>query len=359
MIACVDVFCGAGGLTHGLAKGGIRVVAGIDVDPECRFPYLANNESKFLELDVCKLSGDQLRTFWAGAPYSLLAGCAPCQPFSTYGRRKDRQAASKRRWGLVAEFGRLVKESRPDFVTMENVPQLAGHEVFADFVSSLSGYNVWWDVIDCVRYGVPQTGKRIVLLASRFDPIRLIPPDDAHTRARTDEKPGRPTVRKAISRLKPLRAGESDPADPLHSACRLSKLNLRRIRASRPGGTWRDWNSVLVAKCHSRNSGETYPGVYGRMEWDAPAPTITTQSFGYGNGRFGHPEQDRAITLREAAILQTFPGSYRFLPDGENARYSVLGRLIGNAVPVRIGQIVARSLFDHLSNLRGQEEILQ
>ena len=353
MIGCVDIFCGAGGLTHGLARGGVRVVAGIDVDPECRFPYEANNESHFLELDVRKVSGDQLRSLWASEPHSLLAGCATCQPFSTYGRRKGRQPNSKKKWGLVADFGRLVKESRPDFVTMENVPQLVDHEVFADFISSLSEYEVWWDVIDCIRYNVPQTRKRLVLLASRLGPIQLTPPI-----APIDEQAHELTVRKAISRLKPLQAGESDPTDSLHSACRLSTLNLKRIRASRPGGTWRDWHLALVAKCHRKNSGETYPGVYGRMEWDAPAPTITTQCFGYGNGRFGHPEQDRAITLREAAILQTFPGSYRFLRDGEKVRFSVLGRLIGNAVPVQIGETVANSLCEHLSNRRDRNKIV-
>jgi DNA (cytosine-5)-methyltransferase 1 len=354
MIACVDVFCGVGGLTHGLEKGGIRVVAGIDVDPECRFPYGANNNSDFIELDVCMVSGNQLRELWANAPYRLLAGCAPCSPFSTYGRRKDKQATSKGKWGLVAEFGRLVKESQPDFVTMENVPQLVGHEVFARFISSLSGYEIWWDVIDCVRYSVPQTRKRLVLVASRLGPIQLIPPG-----LLIDEHIGQPTVRKAISRLKPLRAGESDPRDSLHTACRLSQLNLRRIRASSPGGTWRDWNAALVATCHRRNSGETYPGVYGRMEWDAPAPTITTQSFGYGNGRFGHPEQDRAITLREAAILQTFPDTYRFLPQGDRVRFSTLGRLIGNAVPVRIGEAVGRTFLDHLSKQNKRKEAVQ
>lgn len=362
MISCVDVFCGAGGLTHGLAKGGIRVVAGIDLDPECRFPYEANNKASFLELDVSQVSGDRLRKLWRKAQYSLLAGCAPCQPFSTYGRRKGSHPVSKTKWGLVSEFGRLVKESRPDFVTMENVPQLAGHEVFAEFVSSLGGYEICWDVIDCVRYGVPQTRKRLVLLASRHAPIQLAIPTrlmNENGAALINENIVDPTVRKAISGLRILRAGQSDPEDPLHSACRLSKLNLKRIKASSPGGTWREWSSGLVAKCHNKVSGETYPGVYGRMEWDAPAPTITTQSFGYGNGRFGHPEQDRAITLREAAILQTFPASYRFLPEGEKARFSVLGRLIGNAVPVRIGEIVAKSLLDHLSKQQHRREAVQ
>jgi len=338
MIACVDLFCGVGGLTHGLIHGGVKVVAGIDVDQDCSFPYEENNPGAiFLGRDVRSLSGKTLRSLWAATDhrYTLLAGCAPCQPFSTYSR-KGRTSRTDTKWDLVADFGRLVKESRPDFVTMENVPQLLDHPIFEKFLNSLRGYHVWHKAVECSQYGVPQTRKRLVLLASRLGPIALASPSVV--------KENRPsTVRIAISHLNRLEAGTSDPVDPLHSACRLSELNLRRIRASRPGGTWRDWNKSLIAKCHRKDSGDTYPSVYGRMEWDALAPTITTQSFGYGNGRFGHPEQDRAITLREAAILQTFPAEYRFLRPGEHLRFSVLGRLIGNAVPVRIGEIVAEA----------------
>lgn len=139
----MDLFCGLGGLTHGLSKGGVRVIAGIDVDPECRFPYEANNRARFLELDVQKVTGDYLRTLWKEVKdynYTLLAGCAPCQPFSTYGRHKDRQPSSKAKWNLVTDFGRLVGEARPDFVTMENVPQLVNHEVFQEFILALREY---------------------------------------------------------------------------------------------------------------------------------------------------------------------------------------------------------------------------
>lgn len=338
MISGVDLFCGLGGLTYGLTNGGIRVVAGIDVDPECRFPYQENNNATFIEGDVRTFSGSKLRSLWGTGSYSLLAGCAPCQPFSTYSRR-GRHSRADSKWELVSDFGRLVLESGPDFVTMENVPQLLDHRIFSDFIESLKGYHVWHKVIQCAQYGVPQTRKRLVLLASRLGPIALTPP--AHIN-------GRATVRAAISGLKPLSAGDADPNDALHSACSLSELNLQRIRASKPGGTWRDWKHTLVAECHKEKSGETYPSVYGRMEWDAPAPTITTQSFGYGNGRFGHPDQDRAISLREAAILQTFPASYRLLRPGEKVRFSVLGRLIGNAVPVRIGEVVAESFLYHV-----------
>jgi DNA (cytosine-5)-methyltransferase 1 len=150
-----------------------------------------------------------------------------------------------------------------------------------------------------------------------------------------------------------LIAGGSDPNDSLHRASSLSKLNLERIKASKPGGSWRDWDKSLLAECHRKQSGKTYPGVYGRMEWDTPAPTITTQCFGYGNGRFGHPEQDRAISLREAAILQTFPEDYCFLPHTERISFSRIGRMIGNAVPVRLGEVIALSILSHLRNYDG------
>ena len=341
MIACIDLFCGLGGLTHGLSCGGVRVVAGVDMDYQCRFPYEANNPARFIEADVRDLTGKAIRQLWGRSTYTLLAGCAPCQPFSTYGRASRRQRCDNK-WDLVSDFGRLIRESEPDFVTMENVPQLVDHAVFANFLSLLDGYQVWWKVVECAQYGIPQTRRRLVLLASRLGEISLISP------SLIDEQ--RATVRHAISHLPPIPAGGSDPRDALHSAPALSALNMRRIRASKPGGTWRDWDEKLKARCHLKSSGKTYPSVYGRMEWDAPAPTMTTQCFGYGNGRFGHPKQNRAISLREAALIQTFPDSYKFLKDGERVRFNILGRLIGNAVPVRLGEVVAESLVAHLSS---------
>ena len=139
--------------------------------------------------------------------------------------------------------------------------------------------------------------------------------------------------------------------DKLHVASALSEKNLRRIKVSKPGGTWRDWPDDLVADCHRAESGRTYPGVYGRMEWDKPSPTVTTQCYGFGNGRFGHPEQDRAISLREAAILQSFPRDYAFVPDDGEVSFKVLGRLIGNAVPVDLGRAIARSINTHIASV--------
>jgi DNA (cytosine-5)-methyltransferase 1 len=341
-ISCVDLFCGAGGLTHGFVLEGLPVVAGIDLDPACRFPYEANNQAKFVECDISKVTIAELKELFGDARLTILAGCAPCQPFSTYAQRYELDAKDGK-WGLLYQFARLAEGTRPDVITMENVPTVAKHEVFHDFVDTLErlGYNVWFDVVDCSRYGVPQTRRRMVLLASRHGKISMIEP--------THEKPT--TVRQAIGRLRPLSAGEAAPRDKLHVTATLSEKNLKRIKVSKPGGTWRDWPDDLVADCHRAKSGRTYAGVYGRMEWDQPAPTMTTQCYGFGNGRFGHPKQDRAISLREAAILQSFPRDYAFVPKGGDVSFTVLGRLIGNAVPVDLGRAIARSINIHLGSL--------
>lgn len=334
----VDLFCGVGGLTHGLSRGGIRIVAGIDIDASCRYPYEANNSAQFIKHDVARLTPDEITPYYDGADYTLLAGCAPCQPFSTYSRSgRNREYASQ--WPLVSSFGGLVEAIQPDLVTMENVPQLADHPVFGELLASLSGYAAWWKVVECSALGIPQTRKRLVLLASRLgkDSLSLI-------EGSNQEK----TVRQTIGMLPPIAAGEIHPEDALHMASSLSPLNLARIKASRPGGTWRDWPDELQAACHRKFSGATYPSVYGRMEWDRPAPTITTQCFGYGNGRFGHPKQHRALSLREAAMLQTFPANYSFAPAGAKFKFNKMGRLIGNAVPVRLGEVIAQSLIAHV-----------
>jgi DNA (cytosine-5)-methyltransferase 1 len=336
-IKAVDLFCGAGGLTHGLFQGGVQVVAGVDIDGYCRFPYETNNPARFIERDVQRLGARSLKELLKGAELSLLAGCAPCQPFSTYGRTKPVRHG-KSDWGLVADFGKLVRKIRPHLVTMENVPQLERHPVFSEFLDCLQGYNKTWRVVDCTELAIPQTRKRLVLVASRLGSEGL---------SLNFGKSAPVTVRQSIGHLVSLKAGQADLNDPLHVACRLSALNLKRIKASKPGGTWREWHPSLRATCHRRDTGDTYPSVYGRMEWDLPSPTITTQCFGYGNGRFGHPDQHRAITLREAAMLQTFPGNYEFIRPGEAVKFSRLGRLIGNAVPVRLGQVIASMFVAH------------
>jgi DNA (cytosine-5)-methyltransferase 1 len=334
----VDLFCGAGGLTRGLLDAGIRVACGYDIDPVCQFPYESNNGNATFHLkSVAELSGSELSKHYPAGHVKILVGCAPCQPFSKY--TQGQSVSSDGKWSLASEFARLIAEMKPEIVSMENVPEIQRHEVFRSFVYKLKrlGYHVNYTEAYCPDHGVPQQRRRLVLLASLLGEIELVKP------RRTDST----SVRDAIAHLAPLSAGESS-VDPMHRACRLSPLNLRRIKASRPGGCWRDWPDELVADCHRTEMGKNYPSVYGRMQWDVPAPTITTQFFGFGNGRFGHPEQHRAITLREGAILQSFPPDYRFIPPDQDVSFSALGRLIGNAVPVRLGESIGRSIRLHL-----------
>lgn len=340
-VYAVDLFCGAGGLTNGLKKAGIDVRLGVDIDQACEYPYTANNGTKILLKSVADLKPQEISGVLPGKGFFLLAGCAPCQTFSTYNQKAK---PSDKRWWLLKEFKRLILSLMPDIVTMENVPKLQKQEVFKDFVHNLesSGYNVVYHTVECSNYGLAQYRPRLVLLASRLGHIDLIPPTELGWR--------KYTVRDAIAKLPPLGAGEINDHDPLHRASNLSPLNKERIKASIPGGTWRDWEANLVADCHKKVTGKTYPSVYGRMEWDKPAPTITTQFFGFGNGRFGHPEQDRALSLREGAILQGFPNSYKFTAPGDPIFKNSIGRLIGNAVPVKLGKAIGKSILKHIEN---------
>jgi len=337
-IIAVDLFCGVGGLTHGLTKAGVKVRLGVDLDPACRFPMETNNAAKFLEADVGSLLPSDVKQAFGDAQITLLAGCAPCQPFSSYSQSAKRDAPHGD-WELLNSFSKLVLAVRPTLVTMENVPPLLKQQIFKDFVADLheAGYELDFKVVDGRDIGLPQRRLRLVLVASLLGPIMI--PDTQKPRA---------TVRETIAKLPPLSAGSSDPDDPLHAAASLSDLNLTRVRHSKPGGTWRDWPRELVAACHVRKTGTTYPSVYGRMEWDSPAPTMTTQCYGFGNGRFGHPEQDRAISLREAAMIQSFPKDYAFVPDGARINFNTLGRMIGNAVPVLLGEFIGEILVDHV-----------
>jgi DNA (cytosine-5)-methyltransferase 1 len=333
-IVAVDLFCGVGGLTNGLAKAGIDVRLGVDIDPACEYPYTANNDAKFLRKSVVDLAPEELA--FGAKGLKLLAGCAPCQPFSNYHQKAD---SSDGRWNLLNHFARLAEEIEPDLITMENVPNLEKQSVFRKFVKRLKsiGFEVSHEVVDCSDFGVPQSRQRLVLLASKLGPIKL--------EKKKRRKPR--TVHQAIHGLPVLKAGQVNKKDPLHQASELSPLNLKRIKASKPGGSWRDWDGRLVAPCHKKKTGKTYPGVYGRMEWNEPAPTITTQYFGFGNGRFGHPTQSRAISIREGAILQSFSKRYKFVKRGKPIHRKTIGRLVGNAVPVKLAEAIGKTLIAH------------
>ncbi len=327
----VDLFCGVGALSHGLKQAGFDIIAGYDTDRNCKYAYETNNDALFYSRDVSKLTPTEISRHFSRSVPSILAGCAPCQPFSSYKHRYNEDP----QWSLVTKFAELAAEVRPDFVTMENVPALVKYKdgrVFLEFLSCLkdSGYKIQWSIAKCEQFGIPQKRRRLVVVASRY--IEIPPLNPTHDSSIS--------VREAIGWLPSIKAGRADTQDPLHVSSSLTGLNLMRIRASKPGGTWRDWPVRLRAKCHQRPSGSTYPGVYARMSWDKPSPTMTTQCYGYGNGRFGHPEQDRAISLREAAILQSFPLNYKFFPPGQKPAFKELGRWIGNAVPVKLAEAI-------------------
>ncbi len=345
LASVVDVFCGAGGLTHGLFLEGLSIAAGIDLDEACRHPFETNNFAPFVRKDVGDLTAAELlNLFYPDLP-RVLVGCAPCQPFSTY-RQK---ASSDLKWQLVGRFAELIEQTLPDVVSMENVPRLLEFHrggVFRDFRNRLegAGYTVWHGVAFLPGYGLPQRRSRLVVLASRLGPIELEPPflsEDSYA-----------TVDQTIGELPRIAAGESDLSDTMHVASGLSDTNLRRLRASLPGGSWHDWEDDLVADCHRSTTGRGYRSVYGRMRGDAPAPTITTQFYGFGSGRFGHPTQDRALSLREGAMLQSFPRTYEFVRRGHLPAAKIVGRMIGNAVPVLLGRSIGRSIRRHLEEHR-------
>ncbi|MDK4516849.1 DNA cytosine methyltransferase [Fusobacterium necrophorum] len=342
-IAAIDLFCGIGGLTYGLKSSGINVVAGIDFDETCYYSYEKNNKSKFLHRDISTVTGEELLSLFGSVDTKILVGCAPCQPFSSH--QKDKFNRKKHKdWGLLYEFLRLVKETSPDIVSMENVPNLQKEEVFFHFVEGLEkeGYFVTFRVHNASNYGVPQRRNRLLLLASKRGEISFL-----------NLKEEEVTVRDTIANLPVINAGNKiNLADPIHISSSLTEINLKRIRHSKPNGTWKDWSENLLPNCYKKKSGKSYTSVYGRMSWDEVSPTLTTQFTQYGTGRFGHPEQDRAISLREGALLQSFPRDYEFIKPGEKFSSSNVAKHIGNAVPPKLGEYIGKCILFHIKNLK-------
>ena len=351
-IEVVDLFCGVGGLTYGLRKSGIRVVAGVDNDATCKYAYEKNNRSKkkrsqesskFILADLTRYGADKVAKLYRRDSVKVLVGCAPCQPFSLH-TTKNKNKQNDDRWNLLLHFGELVKEIQPEVVSMENVRGIVKTDVFRDFVETLEKhhYKVAFEVVYAPDYGAAQRRYRLILLASRLGDIKLPLP----TRSKENYK----KIKDVIGSLPPLRAGQSYKPDPLHRARKLADINLKRIGQSKPNGTWRDWPEELLPNCYRKKSGQTYSSVYGRMDWNSLAPTITTQFFNYGSGRFGHPKQDRALSLREGALLQTFPKEYDF---GEVRCMTTISRHIGNAVPPVLGEAIGNAIKEHVRDHYG------
>lgn len=337
-----DFFCGAGGLTRGLRDAGIEVVAGIDSDDRCRSAYQHNNPcTLFLHSDIKAVDQNSLGLegpSWISEEI-LFAGCAPCQPFSQHrkGSRKGRDAT------LLREFGRLVEDLLPDYVLIENVPGIArvpGFSTFRRFLHMLDthGYQYSYDVLDAKSYGVPQNRRRLVLLANKDRKPSL--PEPTHGGQFCPVR----TVREAIAHFPAIGPGEHHPEILNHVAASMIELNQERLRATpHDGGDRRSWPVRLRLDCHTGHD-KGHTDVYGRMSWDSPAPALTGRCHSISNGRYGHPEQDRAISLREAASLQSFPDDYRFFGSSK-----AIAMQIGNAVPVRLAEQLGRHIL-RLSN---------
>ncbi len=320
----IDFFCGAGGLTHGLSKAGIDVVKGIDIDSTVKDTYIGNNPwAIFLNKDIRNLSSEEVMGgVDIGQKKLLLAGCAPCQPFSSQNRSNGRNTDQRR--SLMMEFARFVKQLKPEYILVENVPGFSrdrNHESFIRTIKEL-GYKFDENILNAADYGVPQKRRRYVMLASKTIDIKL--PDPEYGFGGKKYR----TVKDAIGKFPKINAGETSMKLKNHTARKLSKINLDRIsKVPRNGGSRNSFPNRLILKCHESHSGHS--DVYGRMSWDKPAPTLTCKCTCLTNGRFGHPEQNRAISLREAAALQTFPERYIFYGNISN-----ITKHIGNSVPV-------------------------
>lgn len=342
-VQVVDLFCGVGGLTRGLINSGLNVKAGFDIDGTCKYAYEHNNHCSFYQENIRNMDGEEIDACYDSGVTKILVGCAPCQPFSQMRFKFGGENRNDEKYNLLSEFGRMINKVKPTIVSMENVPQIKETNVYDKFFNLLKrhGYYVSAEVVFCPDYGISQTRRRFVLLASKLGDITLIPP--THDRNQV-------TIEQVIRNLPELAAGEIDENDELHRSARLSNKNLERIRASRPGGTWLDWPESLRCNCHRKASGKSYSSVYGRLSWNQIGPTITTQFYAYGTGRHGHPEQDRGLSLREGALLQTFPPEYDFIDPNSPFCFRDIARHIGNAVPVRLGEVIGESIRNHLNN---------
>ena len=338
---CVDSFCGAGGLGLGLQEAGFDIRLSFDIDELCiktinsnkkhfDHPAIAADISDMLNgkaLELCNMKRGEL---------FLLAGGPPCQGFSIQRRGADVDPRNQ----LVFKYAQLVDELYPKYFVMENVTGIAGKrgktilEQLIDELKSI-GYTVHISLLNAQDYGVPQRRKRYIIVGERKDMgEHYVYPKE------TGEKH---TVRETIGDLpEPPMDGSDYPGIPLHRRDRLSKINLKRIRAIKPGQGREYLPEELLADCHKIDSSVIgYRNVYGRMEWDDVAPTITARFDSFTRGKFGHPEQDRSISLREGALLQTFPSDFTFIGNKVD-----VARQIGNAVPPVLAKQIGLSIID-------------
>ena len=322
----VDLFCGSGAVTAALKRRRFRVVAAIDNDPIACSTYRLNHPTvDLLERDIRKVKPQDIRQKHLGRRnLDVLIVCAPCQPFSRQNRKRARDTRSE----LILEAGRFAKALKPRVIFFENVPGLAARDDLLARLKARLGrdYNISEPhSVDAADYGVPQRRVRCIMIATRKRTPPVLP-------SATTPAGKRRTVQQAIGRLAPLAAGEAHPRDRLHAARAHSSVALRRLAAiPQNGGSRSSLPKRLQLACHSSLDATKYSDVYGRMRWQDVAPTLTTGCTDITRGRFAHPRDDRAITLREASLLQTFPRRYRFF-----GSVGDISQQIGNAVPMKL-----------------------
>lgn len=348
-LVAVDLFAGGGGLTVGLKRAGFKVAAAVEVEPHASATYKANHaEVHFLQKDIRRVRGEDLLEL-AGGRIDLLAGCPPCQGFTSLTAKYDKVDPRNR---LIVEMSRLAAETRPRSVMMENVPGLMrkGSRLYQKLRGMLGdmGYELAGGVLEVADYGVPQLRRRLVLLGGLGFPIEL--PKPTHSKDGNDGLPQWRTVRDAIGEMsKPLtlsaakRQGLVEESN-WHIVRDLSPANKRRMAAAKAGQSWATIPAELRPACH-QGEYKGFSNVYGRMEWNNPSPTITGGCTTFSKGRFGHPSANRTISVREAALLQTFPEGYDFdVPYMEH-----VCNIIGNALPCDFAHAVARQCHEAMA----------
>lgn len=337
MLQAVDFFCSAGGVTCGFRQAGIEVLGGIDIDIKCKETYEKNNATKFLCADISVLEKEKVGSFFGirkNQDNLVFVGCSPCQYYSNI---KTDKAKSQKTRLLLADFQEFVDYYRPGYIFVENVPGLDTKpgSPLAEFKAFLSGngYSYEDGVVNAKYFGVPQNRRRYILIANRLEKKIGLP---------VGHKDKIKTVLEAIGDLSiftPIKAGTTDRSIFAHTSANLDPLNLKRIKSTpQNGGDRRAWKDKkdLQVDCYREHSG--HYDVYGRMYWDRPSPTITTRFNSLSNGRYGHPEQDRAISLREGATLQSFPTNYVFYSESQ----VTIAKMIGNAVPPKLAKEIAK-----------------
>ncbi len=339
MLIGIDFFCGAGGATKGFQNAGIKIIAGIDIDSTCEKTYNNNcHPAKFLLGDLNVVQPADILKAQDSHDRLVFIACAPCQPFSRSNKNKK---TSDKRKGLILRFFDFVANFKPDALFIENVPgfELAEGGRFLQSLINGLGYEVSFKRVNAKIYGVPQNRSRFIMLASRHGKINFPPPTHGKGLAKFI------TVADAISKYPPISAGNDAKSAVANHVCRrISEINMRRLLSTPvDGGSRTSWPPELWLKCHKKTKAG-HSDVYGRMSWDKPAPTLTCKCNSISNGRFGHPSQDRGISLREAATLQTFSDDFIFY-----GNQTSIARQIGNAVPPLLAKIFAQQIRNHLA----------